>query len=170
MNVHPSLISILVLLLVVGCQQQSVDQPAPAAGNASHDHEHDHGHDHAHTGPHGGHILELGREDYHAEWTHKDQSSEIVVHLLDADIKQDVSTTAELIMISTTIRGEQQTYELAADNQDESDPPRATRFTITSPSLLTALKQVGAGVQADISVIIDGKMFRGSFEKNEHDH
>jgi hypothetical protein len=93
-----------------------------------------------------------------------------VVHLLDADIKQDVSTTAELIMISTTIRGEQQTYELAADNQDESDPPRATRFAITSPSLLTALKQVGAGVQADISVIIDGKMFRGSFEKHEHDH
>ena len=168
MNVHPSLISILVLLLVVGCQQPS-SPPPPAAGDG-HQHEGEHDHDHGALGPHGGHVLELGEEQYHAEWTHEDLSGEIVIYLLDADIKQDVTTTAELITITTTIRGESQTYELAADNQDQGDPPRTSRFKTTNPNLLTALKQAGSGVEAQLRVIIDGTFFRGTFEIHDHDH
>ena len=168
MNVHPSLISILVLLLVVGCQQPS-SPPPPATGDG-HQHEGEHAHAPGALGPQGGHVLELGEEQYHAEWTHEDLSGEIVIYLLDADIKQDVTTTAELITITTTIRGESQTYELAADNQDQGDPPRPTRFKTTNPNLLTAQKQAGSGVKAEMRVIIDGTFFRGTFEKHDHDH
>ena len=168
MNVHPSLISILVLLLALGCQQHS-SPPAPVNGNGQ-QHEDHHGHDHSALGPHGGHVLVLGDEQYHAEWTHQDASGEIVIYLLDAEIKEDVATAADLITITTTIQDESQTYELAADNQDQEDPPRASRFKTINPNLLTALKQAGSGVKAEMRVIIDGTFFRGTFEKHDHDH
>jgi len=168
MNVHPSLISILVLLLVVGCQQPP--SPPPPAARDVHQHEGEHDHDHGALGPHGGHVLVLGDEKYHAEWTHDDKNGEIVIYLLDADIKEDVATEAELITIATTIRDEIQTYELAADNQGQADPPRASRFKITNPNLLTALKQAGSGVDAQVRVVIDGSLFRGTFENHDHDH
>ena len=168
MKIRPGLISIPLLLLVVGCQQHS-SPPAPGNGNGHPEEDH-HDHDHGALGPHGGHVLVLGDEQYHAEWTHQDESGEIVIYLLDQDIKQDVFTTAELITITTTIRDESKTYELAADNQDQQDPPRASRFKATSPNLLTALKQAGSGVKAEMRVIIDGTFFRGRFEKHDHDH
>ena len=168
MKIRPGLISIPLLLLVVGCQQHS-SPPAPGNGNGHPEEDH-HDHDHGALGPHGGHVLVLGDEQYHAEWTHEDKSGDIVIYLLDQEIQEDVTTTAELITITTTIRDESQTYELAADNQNEEDPPRASRFKATNPNLLTALKQAGSGVKAEMRVIIDGTFFRGTFEKHEHDH
>ena len=166
MNVHPGLISILALFLVLGCQE-SPSPPPSGPGEGQHPEDH-HDHDHGALGPHGGHVLVLGDEQYHAEWTHDDKSGEIAIYLLDADIKEDVATTAELITIATTIREETQTYELAADNQDQADPPRASRFKTTNPNLLTALKQAGSGVDAQVRVVIDGSLFRGTFEKHDH--
>ena len=162
---------ILVLIsfiLAAGCQQ-SPSSPPPSSGESQHP-EDEHDHDHGALGPHGGHVLVLGDEQYHAEWTHDDKSGEIAIYLLDADIKEDVATAAELITIATTIREETQTYELAADNQDQADPPRASRFKTTNPNLLTALKQAGSGVDAQVRVVIDGSLFRGTFEKHDHDH
>ena len=156
-----------ILALAPGCQP---DPGPPAVPGNTTQLEEEHDHDHGALGPHGGHVLVLGDEQYHAEWTHEDQGGEILIYLLDQDIKEDVTTTAELITISTTIRDESQTYELAADNQNEEDPPRASRFKATNPNLLTALKQAGSGVKAEMRVIIDGTFFRGTFEKHEHDH
>jgi len=162
------LVFFISFMLAAGCQQSS-PSPPPGAGEHQHPEDH-HDHDHGALGPHGGHVLVLGDEQYHAEWTHDDKNGEIVIYLLDAEIKQDVTTESELITIATTIRGETQAYELAADNQDQADPPRASRFKTTNPNLLTALKQAGSGVDAQVRVLIDGSLLRGTFEKHDHDH
>src|SRR5437667_11136252 len=47
---------------------------------------HDHEHDHAHHGPHHGHLMEIGQEEYHAEWTH-DESGKIPIYNLGSDAK-----------------------------------------------------------------------------------
>ena len=167
MKTAPLFLTSAILALAPGCQPDP--GPPPVPGNTT-QLEEQHDHDHGALGPHGGHVLVLGDEQYHAEWTHEDQSGEIVIYLLDQDIKEDVTTTAELITITTTIRDESQTYELAADNLNKEDPPRASRFKATNPNLLTALKQAGSGVKAEMRVIIDGTFFRGTFEKHEHDH
>ena len=63
----------LALLLGVaglGCQKPQgvpATEVTPADEKAEHDHA---GHDHAHVGPHGGDIVELGDENYHAELAH----------------------------------------------------------------------------------------------------
>ena len=167
MKTAPLFLASAILALAPGCQPDP--GPPPVPGNTT-QLEEEHDHDHGALGPHGGHVLVLGDEQYHAEWTHEDKSGDIVIYLLDQEIQEDVTTTAELITITTTIRDESQTYELAADNQNEEDPPRASRFKATNPNLLTALKQAGSGVKAQMQVIIDGSFFRGTFEKHEHDH
>lgn len=159
---------------VIGCGKDTAE-PKPADNNAAssggHDgHDHHHDHDHSAAGPHGGHVMEIGDEQYHAEWTHDDKSGKITIYLLDGDIKEDAWTTAESITITTKIRDDEQEHALLAVNQDEQEPPQASQFEITSPNLLTALNQVGPAVTAELKVTIGGESFRVEFEKHAHDH
>ncbi|MDP6057614.1 MAG: hypothetical protein QGH33_01925, partial [Pirellulaceae bacterium] len=78
------------LMMMVGCDPKGPpSETSPSAetqpANEGHDHDdHDHGHAHEDTGPHGGHVVEIGDEQLHAEWTHDDASGEVVIYLLDS--------------------------------------------------------------------------------------
>ena len=73
--------------------------PAADAGhddNCGHDHDghtdcEQDAHDHSTEGPHGGHLVELGNEEYHAELLHDEAAHSVTVHLLDAAGKQPVA-------------------------------------------------------------------------------
>src|SRR5262245_48626015 len=88
----------------------------PGVKGPKDEHAHDHEHDHAHHGPHHGHLMEIGGEEYHAEWTH-DESGKVTFYILDAEAKKEVPTASEEIVIDVKI-GENQpvTYKLAAVN------------------------------------------------------
>ena len=65
-----------------GCDSAKVDNAGGGADHGDHDHgDHDHGdhgHDHAHDhahGPHGGEIIEIGDEEYHAEYLKTDDGT-----------------------------------------------------------------------------------------------
>ena len=58
----------------------------------------EHAHDHAHHGPHHGHLMEIGDEAYHAEWTH-DESGKVTFYILDSDAKKEVPIAADEITI-----------------------------------------------------------------------
>ena len=127
---------------------------------------HDHGHDHGSEGPHGGHILGLGDEEYHLEWLHN-ESGKLTFYLLDAAAKADVSTAAKSIAITTTIIDETATVTL---NTTTPDGDEHNKFEAIDPVLLERLKLVGHGVAASASVQIDGKQYTGEFEHHDHDH
>lgn len=167
------------LAISLGCSK-----PAPISGDppplveghdhghdhSGHDHGHDHhGHDHAHLGPNGGHILELGDEQFHAEWTHDDESGKLTVFILDSTGKELVPIEAEHITIEKSIGTRSDKYELAAVDR-QGDTPKSAKFEIVDKTLVTALKAVGDGVEASLSVEINGKPFKVAFTKHEDHH
>ena len=108
-------------------------------GHEGHDHaagEHGHeGHDHSHAhGPHDGHIVEIGEEEYHAEWTH-DGKGKVTVYVLDKEMKKDVPIAAEKIVIETKIGEAKNSFDLEAVSRTEGDMPMASQFEITDSQL-----------------------------------
>jgi hypothetical protein len=159
------------LLMIAGCNTHhgsSEASPPTETTTTSTDGHGDHGHgdhDHGHedTGPHGGHIVEIGEEQLHAEWTHDD--GEVVVYLLDSSAKSDVTISAATISITTKIGENETTYELPAVAPENG---QSSRFALSDPSMVEALKAVGPGVEATIVVHVDGKPLTGEFEHHEH--
>ena len=161
------------LMMIVGCNpkgpssessQSAETQPAQEGHGHAHDQGHDHGHGHEDTGPHGGHIVEIGDEQLHAEWTH--DAEEVVVYLLDSSAKADAAISAATISITTKIGETETTYELPAVSQEDG---QSSRFALSDPSMVEALKAVGPGVEATIVVNVNGEALVGKFEKHEHD-
>lgn len=140
---------------------------AKKADDHGHDHGHDHDHDHGHGGLHGGHVMELGNEEYHAEWDH-DESGKIDVYILDGAMKKDVAIAAETLEIKTKVGDKEKAYTLEAVNAADG---KASQFQITDKTLLTILESVGEGTSATLEVSIDGKPYSQKFEAHEeHGH
>lgn len=132
-------------------------------------------HDHPSEGPHGGHLLELAepgkenKEEYHAEWVH-DDSGKITVYILDGAAKKEVPIAAEQVVIKTDVNGKADSYELPAMDQTNSDKPTAFKFEIQSKELLGKLETVGKTVTAILYVDVNGTLYEGKFEHDEHGH
>src|SRR4029453_7178223 len=76
-----------VFLWMTGCNPTTPPSSNSGSGTTTDSHEHDHGHeghDHAHHGTHGGELMAIGNEEYHAEWTH-DEEGKITFYILDAE-------------------------------------------------------------------------------------
>ena len=157
-------VSALALVVLVGCGPSTEPAKKPAAENAD-PHA---GHDHSSLGPHQGHLIGLGDEQYHAEWRFDTNSGKISIYLLDAAARKDVVTTADKLTI-TIKRGETTTdYELPAINQDEAEPPTTSRFETVDTNLLEFLRAVGHGIDATLTVAIGDKEYSGPFEHLPH--
>ena len=136
--------------------------------HADQQHSHDHeGHDHD-AGPHGGHVLELGGHEYHAEWDRDDELSKITVYLWDSKIENEVFTSSEVV-IGVTINEKTERYKLEPANSIVDDPAMASQFTSSDASLLTALK-IGEGLEIRLQVEIGGTDFDVKIEHDEDAH
>ncbi|MCA9206294.1 MAG: hypothetical protein R3C99_01165 [Pirellulaceae bacterium] len=158
----------------VGCNSATQDAPQAESetdhDHAGHDHGHDEGHDHGHShealGPHGGHLLELGQEQYHAEWTHDENAKSVTVYFLDGEAKESVAVEPESAKIEVVIEGkEPTTYNLKPVGEGAD-----AGYEHQDGALLTGLNMVGHGVQAKLMVTIEGQPFEAEFQHLEHDH
>jgi hypothetical protein len=147
--------SVLVVLLASGCDVS----PAPPADAG-------HGHAHAHheAGPHGGHLIGLGQEEFHAEWLHDDESGLITVFILDEHAESEVE--AGQVAIDVKIGDSSNQHQL--NTVDASAGGAAVRFELTDKSLIEALKMAGQGTDAKITVEIEGQAYTGNFEAHSH--
>jgi hypothetical protein len=156
---------------VIGCspgQDPNTDRDADSGdahtSHDGHDHEAHAGHDHAALGPNEGHVVVLGDEEYHIEWLHDDDAGTVTAILLDGEMKEEVSTTADVVTVEVTIGdAEPRKYELPAVNRSDDQSPRASRFELTEPALITALK-LGEGVKVVLHVEVDGKTYSAPVE------
>ena len=156
-----------------GAGKSGTGKANDAHDHAGHDHAgHDHGgHSHAAHGPHGGHILEIGDEEYHAEWTHDDDSGLITVYVLDSSMKKEVPIPAKEIVIATKVAGKEHSYSLAAVNPSEGDEPKSAMFQLDDKALVVALQAAGTpGTSATLKLEIGGKPFSVEFKKDEGGH
>jgi len=134
--------------------------PAPAgAGTGG-------GHTHTHAGPHKGHVMVLGKEEYHAEWT-QDETGKVTFYILDSEAKKDVPIEAKEITIDVKIgQNPPKTFTLPALNPQDG---KTAAFEIVDTNLEGALDQIkGTGVVCTLHVNINGKQFDQEIKEEEH--
>jgi hypothetical protein len=144
--------------------------PAHVEDHDGHDHAHGHDHGHADEGPNGGHLIELGTEEYHAEWLHDDESGKLTVFILGGSAKEPVPLSAKSIVIEKKIGEKAEKYEIPAAGRTDNTG-KGAQFELVDKPLVEALKMAGQqGVEAKLIVDIEGKTFEGKFEHHEHGH
>ena len=162
-----NLVALTTALLLAACNASTPPTPAPVVEDHS-GHDHSHGHDHPETGPNGGHLVELGDEEYHIEWTHDDESGLVTLYILDGAVKELVPIAADKITITAKVEVAVE-YQLAAV-EPSGDPPVSAKFELKSPELLVALQLAGQGTDVSVAVTVNGKPYRGVFEHHDHGH
>jgi len=161
----------LAAFLISGCGTAATEPAgggadASAAADSGHDHG-GHGHDHPSEGPHHGSLVELGGEEYHAEFVHDEETGTVTVYVLDGAAKEVVPIEATEISINLKHDGQGEQFKLAA-SPDEGDPEgQSSRFVSDDAELGEDLHREGA--EAQLVLQIAGKAYRGKIE-HDHDH
>jgi hypothetical protein len=150
--------------LSTGCTKAPPPKANGGAGGG------DHTHSHAEHGPHGGQVMGLGNEEYHAEFVLDEKTGKVTVYLLDKDIKvnKEASSAEETIKIEAKSGADTKTYELAAVDRTTGEMPAAQQFELVDKELHGAIETNSA----TLKVTIAGKPFEQkiSFEGHGHDH
>lgn len=130
----------------------------------------DSGHDHRHPteGPHHGRLIELGREDYHAEIVHDHGTNAVTIYLLDADAKQPVPIDAKQLTLNLVVAGKPRQFPLAAVPQPADPQGKSSAFGATSEPLTEALD--ARETTGRLNVLIGGRVFVGTVGGRAHDH
>jgi hypothetical protein len=128
----------------------------------------DHGHEHPSHGPHDGDLIELGDEEYHAEFVHDEKTSDVTIYILDSSAKRPVAIEAKEVTISLKHEGNPEQHKLTADPQEGDERGKASRFVSKkNDELCHAIEEEGSG--ARLQVTIAGKSFTGDIV-HSHDH
>jgi hypothetical protein len=170
MKIRVSLVSVFstVILAAIGCAEQSKPTPAPAtetAQNGEHTHKHSDGeHAHPEHGPHGGDIVELGKEEYHAEVVHDEASGTVTIYVLDSAAKKSVPIDADHVTINVKHDGKGEQFEVKSSPQEGDGDGKSSRFTSEDKELAKDLDH-----EARLVIEIAGKSYTGEI-KHGHDH
>ncbi|QDT15717.1 hypothetical protein [Alienimonas californiensis] len=163
--------------LTLGCQSESEDMDAVGTAGVTEevdghdDHAgHDHGDEHAHPseGPHGGELVELGDEEYHAELLHDEAAGTVTVYLLDGAATAAATTDAKELTVNLSHEGERKTFPLAAEPQEGDAEGRSSKFVSSDAALGEELDH--GHDDAKLMVKIDGRAFSGTIRHDEASH
>lgn len=135
---------------------------AAPAGTAAH------AHAHPTEGPHHGSLIELGREDYHAELVHDDTTDTVTIYILDAAAAKAVPITAKQLMLNVRAAGAAQQFPLAAQPQSTDPAGSSSAFAATDQQLCALLDTKGSSGR--LSVEIAGKRYVGRVGGHTHPH
>lgn len=168
-NVVFAAMTLLALGAWIGCK------PAPApnaggSGTAKEEHHegdgHEHDGEHAAEGPHHGHLIELGEEEYHAELTHDEATKAVSIYLLDSSAKTAVPIADAEVILNLVVDGKPLQAKLAAAPQEGDPSGQASCFTSTDEAVLEALE--APKTTGRLNVTIAGKSYTGVVEHSEH--
>lgn len=146
---------------------------APATAEEGHDHAgHDHGahaaHEHPTEGPRGGALLELGKEEYHAELLLDEKTNQVTVVLLDSSATKDVAIDTPHLLVNVKDRRKPRQYKLTPLYPEGQAPTGPTAmFALVSPELMADLHS--HDVEAKLNVAIGKKSFTAPLH-HDHDH
>ena len=159
-------LSLAVLVMIVaGCSNEgSTDPESAGPPNTMDDHA---GHAHPTEGPHHGDLIELGNEEYHAEFLHDEDAGTVTIYVLDGAATKQVPIDATDVTINAKHDGQPEQFKLAA-SPDANDPPgKSSRFVSDDEELAHHLDEDGADPR--LVLTINGKSYRGVIT-HDHDH
>ncbi|VAX36326.1 hypothetical protein-signal peptide prediction [hydrothermal vent metagenome] len=151
-------LALVTSLLITGCGGDKKDTPPKGD---------EHGHAHPTKGPHGGSLIELGKEKYHAELVHDEKAKTVTIYLLDSEAKKAVPVDAKEMVINLTHGGENEKFVLAASSDEGETGGKSSRFVSKNEELVEDLD--AKDMKATLSIKIEGKSFSGDI-KHEHGH
>lgn len=152
-------------VLLVGCGDGGNFKPVKELPQAGHE---EHGHDeHAH-GPHGGELIELGKEEFHAELIVDDKTHSLKVFLLGPDAKTAATTDAP--ELSIVPEGATTAWVLKpAEGQPEG---MVSEFVLVDEKVVHDLLDAGF-LHGDLKIKIGGTPFNAGLDihfHGDHDH
>jgi hypothetical protein len=148
----------------VGCAPSA--STTGSAGSATAEHQEGGGHTHGEEGPHHGHIIELGKEEYHLELTHDDATKAVTVYVLDHAAKAAVPIAAKELVINLVIGGKPSQFVLPAAPQAGDPPEQSSCFQLADENLCDGSDAEGA--TGRINIEIAGKPYAGTIEHHAH--
>lgn len=164
-----TLLSSGLLIGGIGCSGGKSDYKKPSEltkAPPAHDHGHDHGHE---KGPHGGSLVELGKEEFHAEVLVDHDAHSLKVFVLGKDAKSAVPTSAKEV----TLTAGKETWTLKAAPQKTDGEGKSSVFELVDHDVIHAILDSKA-IHGKVRVMIDDKPFLGDvdyhLEDAHHDH
>jgi len=127
-----------------------------------------HAHVHPTEGPHHGSLIELGREDYHAELVHDVAANTVTIYMLDGAAKDAMPIDAKQLTLNLLVGGKPQQYQLTAKPQSTDPEGRCSAFGCTNEAMCRALDAKGTTGRLNVEVL--GKMFVGKLSGHAHNH
>jgi hypothetical protein len=153
------------MLLLVGCAGLGLFAGCNSGNQAYHEVSQgarvkDQPHDHEH-GPHGGHLVELGEEEYHAEVVFDPKAAKVTIYLLDSTAKKPTPVDAKEIKLELAIAGQPKSFaaKAAADTGDPAN--KSSRFEVAdNPDIKTNIKDE-EDLKGSVTAAIGGKTYTG---------
>ncbi len=125
---------------------------------------------HPSEGLHGGHLVELGEEEFHAEVVHDEKNDSITIYILDSGAKKQVPVDATEVVITLKHGGAPEQFKLLAVPDTNDGQGKSSRFQLKDKDLVHDLEHENA--EPKLSVKISGKSYTGEIKHNhkEGDH
>ena len=119
---------------------------------------------HPEHGPHGGELVELGKEAFHIEVMHG--TGAVAMYVLDGSATQAVAVEAYKLTVSLKHDGAVKSFELSADPQTEDASGKSSRFISTNAEMDRWLEAEAEGA---VTLQVEGKSYTGKIS-HDHDH
>jgi ABC-type oligopeptide transport system substrate-binding subunit len=123
---------------------------------------------HAEVGPHKGTLIELGEEEYHAEFVLDEKKHTVSIYLMDGEVKNYVAIPAKEIMVTLKHDGKTESFKLKAKAQKTDPAGMSSMFTLTDEEFVGDLQHKGSDPR--LLLKIDGKPFTAKIELDHKDH
>jgi len=128
-------------------------------------------HKHAEVGPHKGTLIELGEEEYHAEFVLDEKTHTVSIYLMDGAVKNYVAIPTKEITVTLKHDGKTESFKLKAKPQKTDPAGLSSMFTLKDEELVDDLHHKGSDPR--LMLKIDGKPFSAKIEldqKGDHKH
>lgn len=126
-------------------------------------------HAHPEKGPHGGPLLELGDEEFHAEVLLDEKAGTFGIVLLDGAAKGTVPIESKELLINLKHGGKPVQFKLPAAPLKTDPQGQSSRFSLNNKALIHDLHHKDHG--ARLAVKIRGKSYSAKVElAHDHDH
>jgi hypothetical protein len=164
MRIRFFLLAWIGLALLVGCNSAKDAYHEVPKGVRVKEQPHEH-----EEGPHHGHLVELGEEEYHAEVVFDPKTATITIYTLDSTAKKPAPTDAKELKLELAIAGQPKSFAAKAV-PDAGDPPnKSSRFEVAdNPDVKTNLKDE-EDLKGSVTAKIGGKTYTGKIV-HEHEH
>jgi len=154
------------LAFIAGCNPNTqgykeVPKGTKVTETAHHHHEH---------GPHNGHLIELGEEEYHGEIVYEGAAKRISVYILGSDPHKANPIAQKEVTLNLMLGGKPVQFQAAAAPQSGDPEGQASKFELPITEEIAAHIHGLEEIKGRLAVTIGEKQYSGDLAHDHDDH